>query len=184
MMKYRSVIPLFLLLIVLPGCGHGQEQEKGKVCTDNGRFCFRLPVEHEKEDTLLEHISEVNASLIYLAKLDYAGSNQLLAVSKFVSEDKMSADSVFLITVNSIASFGDTEVEGYSLIDHGTYQASGKTLRYKISNPIMDVFCIMFYFMKDDPTTEMYEIKLTTTIDYVEECMVLSEQIALTVEMK
>ena len=47
----------------------------------------------------------------------------------------------------------------FKLIEGKTYQVNGKTLRLKISHHYNEFYSIMYYFMKDGYSNELYELK-------------------------
>ena len=106
-------------------------------------------------------------------------------VSKYIAKDKMSIEDAFNQSVKTTTSFNsDSLTDNFQLIDYKTYEANGITLRYKISMHFDKIYSIMYYFMKDDYSNELYEIKTSASKNDLSIALKFSEKVALTVNIK
>lgn len=157
------------------------------ICIDNNSCSIELPSGYVNmtETDIFKEISEANTHILFLAFTDPTKRTSTFSVSKYSADEPMSIDSAFSYTVNSIATMGGTQMtDSYKLIDYGTYQLEGKMMRFKISTIDKTSINIMYYFMKNDYSTELYEIKLVTEKAKLEEGKKYIEKVALTFAFK
>lgn len=108
----------------------------------------------------------------------------MFSVSKYVAEDEMSIEEAFMVSVETIANIDiDSLTDNFKLIDYKEYKVQGKTLRYKISEHYNRVNAIMYFFMKDNYSNELYEIKITTEKGELAKALSFMEGIALSVRI-
>jgi len=106
-------------------------------------------------------------------------------VSKYIAPNKMTIEAAFNQSVNTATNFNsDSLTDNFQLIDYKTYKVHGKTIRYKISKHFDRVYTIMYYFMKDDYSDELYEIKTSATKEGLSKAKIFCEKVALSVSIK
>lgn len=186
---------LVLILITLSFlmCGSCNNSKKGNDKVSNGTyfdthgFSFKIPKDCENitNDELGKLLKQGNPSIDYLAKVAFPFGNSLFSVSTFVNEEKIYMDSAFIKTVNYVATLRGDTVKNYRLVDYGIKKLNNKILRYKISCAYDSVYSVMYYFMKDDYSRFMNEMKITcrgqNNLKTVQNYL---EKIALTVNFK
>jgi hypothetical protein len=74
------------------------------------------------------------------------------------------------------------EKEDYKLVDFGVKKINNKYLRVKISSYLGDFYNVRFYFMKDDYSKDLYEIKTGCLGDELRKTCELMEKAALSVQ--
>ena len=134
--------------------------------TDGYGFSFDLPKECEvfsKED--LEDIRIINPNITFMAVAGLPSVNTILSISVYDLHESTSIDSAFTATVKHVATTPDEEAAGnYRLIDYGIQKTEGKFLRYKISYTDSTIN-IMYYFMKDNYSNLLYELKSISPLE-------------------
>ncbi len=152
------------------------------ICIDNNSCTIELPKGYVNmtESDIFKIIAEANTHILFLAFTDTIKRTSTFSVSKYSADEPMTIDSAFNYTVNSVATTCGTQMaDSYKLIDSGTYQLEGKMMRFKISTIDKMSINIMYYFMKDDYSNELYEIKLITPKDKLKEGKKYIEKVAL-----
>ena len=147
--------------------------------TDGYGFSFNLPEECEvlsKHD--LENIRELDPTITFMALTGLPFVCSTVSISVYDLHQETILDSAFIKTVKHIPTqpVGDT-TWNYRLIDYGIQMVDNKPLRYKISCIDSTDYYIMYYFMKNDKSNILYEIKATcyseneikTAKDFIEE---------------
>lgn len=126
----------------------------------DGTIRFVVPYQHTFSEELLKVLLTVNDKLLYVATLKAETEDQpvMFSVSKYMNDNRVSIQEAFDGTVKF-----RPDVAGYELLGHGTEQVAGRILRYKISNVSYDgseVASIMYYFMNNDASEALYELKV------------------------
>ncbi len=139
---------------------------QGKIKIDSS-VSIVLPYRYDKDQSLLKALQQMNETVVY-ATILYTAKNEkiLFTTSRYINEEAILIDSAFNETVQHIPE-GMEEI--YMLVDYGKYNKDGRALRFKQSKIRIangkEVFNIMYYFMKDDRSKEMYEIKISGSKD-------------------
>lgn len=187
-MKMKNILFLLVsvLIIVVSYSNNPVEEHSKLVRIDNNNFEFELPKDSKEIDGDLKNaMLQLNSNILYLAICDTNGSGNMFMVSKYVSENKESIEEAFMQSVNTASNFNiDTLSNDFHLIDYKVYKVKGKTLRYKISAHFGNVNTIMYYFMKDDYSNELYEIKAIARKNELPKVLNFMEEVALSVKIK
>ena len=172
----------FILVIVLMGFGTVQEKQRIKV---NSEFSLILPTLNLEMEDLLASLKEINPNVIFLRSFRTLKNKPILfAVSRYENSERTKLDTVFFKqTVNIKASNLGEISNSYKLISYNRYKKSNKLLYTKVSSPMEGQCCVMYYFMKNNFSEVMYEIKLSGGITEIEEMKTISEKIALSVKL-
>jgi hypothetical protein len=180
--KYFPICLIIVLVIGLFGFGTVQEKKRIKI---NSEFSLVLPTPNKEMKELFTAINEVNPTVIFLRSFRTLKNKPILfAVSKYENSERIKLDTVFFKqTVNSIASIQGEVSNSYKLISYNRYIKSNKLLYIKVSSPMEGQCCVMYYFMKNNFSNVMYEIKLSGGNNEMEEMKTISEKIALSVKL-
>ncbi len=151
----------------------------------NHEFSFALPFPYEVNSELLEVVHEVNPDVIGFYLLDIKDMpNTPMTVSRYTASEPMTLDDAFFNeTVGAEPDNLDSLTQGYKLISFDQYNKAGKSLYRKVSSPIEGRCCVMYYFMKDNHSTSLYEVKVVGDMGEKERIMELAEEIALNVTL-
>jgi hypothetical protein len=179
---------LFIIIstLILFSCSNNISKNRNLVSIDSNQFEFELPKESkELNNDFKEVMLEVNNKILYLALCDTNNSKYLFMVSKYIAPNKMTIDAAFNQSVNTTTNLdSDSLTDNFQLIDYKTYEVHGKTIRYKISMHFDRIYTIMYYFMKDDYSTELYEIKTSASKNDLSKALKFIEKVALSVRIK
>lgn len=180
--KYFPICLIIVLVIGLFGFGTVQEKQRTKI---NSEFSLVLLTPNLEMKELFTAIKEVNPTVIFLRSFKTLKKKPILfAVSKYENSERIKLDTVFFKqTVNSKASIQGEVSNSYKLISYNRYMKSNKLLYTKVSSPMEGQCCVMYYFMKNNFSEVMYEIKLSGGITEIEEMKTISEKIALSVKL-
>jgi tetratricopeptide (TPR) repeat protein len=145
---------------------------------DGYGFSFYLPkgCKNITDDELGRLLKEANPNLCYIAEVSFSFGNELFGVSCYNKGKEINIDTAFLETVKHIATLPNEPAENYKVVNYGIRKYDEKVLRFKISCVKDSVYSIMYYFMKDNYSRFLYEMKLTcrkhndlkTTQNYLE----------------
>lgn len=131
--------------------------------TNNYGFSFDLPDFCEVlsvED--LERIREIDPSITFMALTGLPFVCSTVSNSVYDLHDETLIDSAFIKMVKHIPTPPyDDPFWNYRLIDYGTQMLDSIILRYKISCVDSTDYHIMYYFMKNDKSNILFEIKGT-----------------------
>ncbi len=173
--NYSKIVLFFLLLISFNSC-HKQTDNLNLTYIDNNKFGFELPNEFyvlQDTDSEARFVKKLNPDIIYLARTTRDSINYLFSVSKYSYHSSNPMEYVFYSMVKTIPT--NYEKEQYKLVDFGVKKINNKLLRVKISSYLGEIYNIRFYFMKDDYSKDLYEIKtaclgneITKTCDFME----------------
>ncbi len=105
----------------------------------------------------------------------------LFSVSRYENSEADKLDNVFNEqTVNYKDNIFGNE---YKLISYRKYKSGNKILYEKVSSPIEGQYCDMYYFMKNNFSNVMYEIKISGKMNEMNEMETIAEKIALSVKL-
>jgi hypothetical protein len=141
-----------------------------------------LPNHSEKQENLFYTLKKANPNIIFLRAILTSKNNRILfAVSRYENSESDKLDIVFNEqTVNYKDNIFGTE---YKLISYLKYKSGNKILYEKVSSPIEGQCCVMYYFMKNNYSNVMYEIKLSGEMNEMDELKTIAEKIALSVKL-
>ena len=136
-------------------------------------------------EELFSAITKVNPTVIFLRSLSTSKNKPILfAVSRYETTKSLSLSSAFYEqTANhKPTNLGDISKE-HKVISFREYKKGNKTLYTKVSKPFEEHCVVMYYFMKDNFSKVMYEIKLSGKLSDKEEMESIAEKIALSVKL-
>ncbi len=186
-MKALPFLIISVLIFVFFSCNNHISSNSKLVQIDNNKFEFELPKDSKEfEGELKNSLIEMNSNILYLALCGTKNSRYWFSVSKYISEYKTSIEEAFIESVLTTTNLdvNDTLKDNYRLVDFKIYHIKEKTLRYKISEHFDKVYTLMYYFMKDDYSNELYEIKATADTNNLPEVLKFLEKVALSVKIK
>jgi hypothetical protein len=160
----KCFLPIFyfsLYIMILGSCNNakkGNENLTDSTYVDSLGFSFEIPegCENITNGELGLLLKENNPYLDFLGSIGFPWGNSLLAVSTYIEPEPISIDTAFIQTAKYAPPY-----DGYRLVDYGIKQSRDKILRYKISSFKDSVFSVMYYYMKDDYSRILNEMKLT-----------------------
>ncbi len=182
----RNLTFLMFSLFIIVSCKNNIIESKNSIIIDNNHFEFELPDESKELDGEFKNlILQQNNNIVYLALCDTNKSKYLFTVSKYIARDKMSIEEAFTQSLETTTNLNsDSLKDNFQLIDYKTYEAQGITIRYKISMHFDKIYTIIYYFMKDDYSNELYEIKTSASKNDLSSAFKFLEKVALTVNIK
>jgi hypothetical protein len=185
-MKIKFKICFSILLFSITSIGllsFNVHQEKTRIKV-NSEFSIILPTPNVDMSDLLVSLQKVNPNVIFLSSIGKSKSKPILfAVSRYEDSKNEKLDTVFYEqTVNFKANNLGEIANNYKLISHSRYKKEGKLLYTKVSSPTEGQCSVMYYFMKNNYNTVMYEIKLTGEMTEMESMKTTAEKISLSVE--
>ena len=153
--------------------------------TNDYGFSFDLPEFCEvfsSED--LERIRGIDPTITFMALTGLAFVCSTVSISVYDLHKETLLDSAFFKTVKHIPIPPDDDPDwNYRLIDYGTQMVDSITLRYKISCVDSTDYHIMYYFMKNNRSNILFEMKATCYSQYeINSAKDFIEGIALTVK--
>ncbi|MGN6164482.1 MAG: hypothetical protein ACTHOF_08075 [Flavisolibacter sp.] len=173
----KKILPLLFVLLTATCFS---QNAPGKRIVIDGTLSLSLS-NYQQDERLTKALQDVNNKIVYVAIINTAPKKIPFAVSKYHSEAVRSIDSAFDQTVRFKAADDDV----YKLVEAGTYKKDDKVLRYKISEITFDggakTNSVMYYFMKEDASNDLYEIKLSGNPKNRKELKAVLEQVALSV---
>ena len=171
--------------MIVTSCSNNISDNRNIISIDSNHFEFELPNDSKELEDLKKIMLELNGNILYLAVCDTNDSKNLFMVSKYIAPNKMSIEDAFAQSVETTTNFNiDSLKDNFELIDYKTYDVQGTTIRYKISKHFDKAYTIMYYFMKDDYSNELYEIKTSTTKEGLSKAKIFCEKVALSVSIK
>lgn len=185
--KMKNLLFIVSVSIAVVSCNSNHVVENVKsIRIDNNKFEFELPkASKEIGGDLRKALLQANSNILYYAICDTSGSKYMFSVSKYVAENEMTIEEAFMISVETTTNINtDSLTDNFQLIDYKEYIVQGKTLRYKISEHFNKVNAIMYYFMKDNYSNELYEIKISTKKSELTKSLNFMEEVALSVRIK
>ena len=173
----KIILPLFFVLLAATSLA--QKAASKRIVID-GSLSLSISTPHQDE-RLTKALKDLNDKIIYVAIINISSKKVPFAISKYHSEEIITIDSAFEETIN----FRPVDSDAYKLVESGTYKKDNKVLRYKISEITFSTGTktnsIMYYFMKGEASSDLYEIKLSSSPKNRKENKAVLEQIALSV---
>ena len=182
----KNLLFIMTALIIVVSCSKNISENVKLVSIDSNQFEFELPKESKEFDEDFKNLMlQHNNKILYIALCDTNETKDLFLVSKYIAKNKMSIEEAFIESVETTTNLNtDSLTENFQLIDYRTYEVDGITIRYKISKHFDKVYTIMYYFMKDDYSNELYEIKSSTNENGLSNAKKFMETVALSVRIK
>ncbi|MFM9007400.1 MAG: hypothetical protein ACKORE_02335 [Bacteroidota bacterium] len=185
------VVALITGVYKLPEPPQAQEEPSGiEVYAANTCFTldeslnFCIPVKSIYNPVIFGNVREANSDIQFMHILESDALNRpaSVCISTYVNDVAVSLDSAFS-TVLCQRNSTDTE-QDYQLIRCGETRVEGVRLYQKISIRGGDVCSIMHYFMENDFSTTVYEVKVGGFPNEMDSLKALAETIALSVRFK
>jgi hypothetical protein len=160
------------------------EYHAGDCFTIDNKLTFCLPVNSVSSEKMLSEMKSYNETTLFFHAIT---TNQLsnlttVMVSKYEGIVPISIDSAFNKYLKYRA-VDDSEKE-YELLSCEKYTIGNKILYRKITKRKEDICSIMHYFMDNDFSKEVYEIKVGGIISEKDKLITLADAIALTATFK
>jgi hypothetical protein len=180
---FTALFSVFLLAFGMYSFTIIQEKQRIKINED---FSLVIPLPNVEVEELFSAITKANPNVVFL-RLFLTSKNEevLFAVSRYETTKALSLRSAFYEqTANHKANnLGEDVSKKYKLISFREYKKSNRTLYTKVSRPFEGHCNVMYYFMKNNFSNVMYEIKLSGKFSEKEEMESLAEKIALSVKL-
>jgi hypothetical protein len=184
-LKSNRLYVIVLLLLII--CNSSVNRDLNTLISyiDDFGFGFDLPAScyDITDGELGQSLIEINPTIEFIAKVELDFGNTLFSVSAYDLKKITTIDSAFSQAVNYRGMLGEIPVSNYKLTDYGKERFNDKDFRYKISCTDDRIYNIMYYFMREDLSNVLYEIKL---ISPSEKDVILAKDfllnVALTVE--
>ena len=144
-----------------------------------------IPLPNVELEELFLAITKVNPTVIFLRSFSSSKNKPILfAVSRYENSKPVKLSSAFYEqTANhKPTNLGDISKD-HKVISFREYIKGNKTLYSKVSKPFEEQCNVMYYFMKDNFSKVMYEIKLSGKLSEKEEMESIAEKIALSVKL-
>lgn len=144
-----------------------------------------IPLPNVELEELFSAITKVNPTVIFLRSLSTSKNKPILfAVSRYENSKPVKLSSAFYeLTANhNPTNLVDLSKE-HKVISFREYKKGNKTLYTKVSKPFEEHCVVMYYFMKDNFSKVMYEIKLSGKLSEKKEMESIAEKIALSVKL-
>ena len=160
----KCFLPIFLIslyVMILGSCNNDKKSNvnlSDNTYVDSLGFSFKMPegCENITNSELGVLLKKSNPNLNFVGIIDFPCGNSLLAVSTYIGPEPISIDTAFIQAAKYVPPY-----DGYRLVDYGIKQSRDKILRYKISSLKDSVFSVMYYYMKDDYSRILNEMRLT-----------------------
>lgn len=129
--------------------------------TNDYGFSFDIPEFCEVFSTEeIERIRGIDPSITFMALTGLPFVCSTVSISVYDLHQETLLDSAFIITVKHIPTPPDDDPAwNYRLIDYGTQLVDTITLRYKISCVDSTDYHIMYYFMRNNKSNILFEMK-------------------------
>jgi hypothetical protein len=179
--KHTLVFCVFLIAFGIYSFTYVQEKSRLKI---NDDMSLVIPVYSGELEDLFTRITEVNPNVIFLRSLITLKNKQILfSVSRYETTKSLSLSSAFYEqTANHHpTNLGDIS-KNHKVISFREFIKENKTLYTKVSKPFEGQCNVMYFFMKDNFSNVMYEIKLSGSISEKELMESIAEKIALSVK--
>jgi len=183
----RILLCTLILCSILYSCRHKESADyKNYILFDNGRVGFIKPAGSYPSSSYIDVMKAVNPNIIFVLKLDSINYPwQFISVAKYVTDTITPMEIAF---IEKTVKYPPARM-GWKkrLADFGVYDKNGRRYRYKVSNVdyegilsiLKEVYRdgdslniskpeykvqlkIMFYFMKNDLDSVMYELTIAT----------------------
>lgn len=151
----------------------------------NDDLSLVIPLPNVELEELFSAITKVNPTVIFLRSLSISKNKPILfAVSRYENSKPVKLSSAFYEqTANHHpTNLGDIS-KNHKVISFREYIKGNITLYTKVSKPFEGQCNVMYYFMKDNFSNVMYEIKLSGSISEKELMKSIAEKIALSVKI-
>lgn len=148
---------LFILFLIITISGKAQ-----KSLSPDGVIHYQINVPHELRNDLLQVVKKGNPNIVQLDMLKIQDNNLPLGISIYEGDDVTSIEDVLKNYVYNVkANEVTSNIEGKS------FNKDGKVFHRKITISNMgdrQVYNVMYYFMKNNKSKTLYELKLNGSI--------------------
>ena len=186
-MKKTTIQILGLLLIVLVVTGSIYYVKNSQNRTqDDASFSLKLPKGAEESKEFMDILKKANSDIQFFRLLNYKKDKQIImSVSKYVNTTPADINEAFY-ELTAVYEPSNQENLGldYKLLSYDSYKKEDKMLYTKVSSPFASKCAIMFYFMHNNFSNELYELKLVGDIQDINTIKQIAETMALSVEVE
>lgn len=178
MKSLQSPIVLICCILAVGFCGFTTPELKERTQV-NKELSLTLPPQSKKIDELFAKIKKVNPTIIFFRTISTQDQQFLFAVSHYKNAQPLQLAQAF----KSATKINEPLSSTYKLISLQSYKKGNTLLYRKISNPFKGQCSVMYYFMKNNYSTTLYEIKLSGPLKHIEKIKNMAEKIALSVKI-
>lgn len=163
--NFNIIFLLVMIFILNTSCKHTSNNNKQDFVTYTNDYglSFDLPDFCEilsGED--LERIRRIDPTITFMALTGLPFVCSTISILVYDLHKETLLDSAFVNTVEHFPTPPDEDPAwNYRLIDYGTQMVDSITLRYKISCVDSTDYHIMYYFMKNNRSNILFEMKAT-----------------------
>ena len=186
-MKKTIVLLFSLLLIVLihSGSVYYVKNIQNRTQVDD-RFSLVLPEGATESKEFMDILKKANSDILFFRLLNYKKDKQIImSVSKYVNTTSADINEAFY-ELTAVYEPSNQENLGldYKLLSYNSYMKEDKMLYTKVSSPFPSKCAVMFYFMHNNFSNALYEIKLVGDIQDINTIKQIAETMALSVEVE
>lgn len=183
----KTILLIFSLLIVLVlfGSIYYVKNSNNRTQVD-ASFSLKLPEGAEESKEFMDILKKANSDIQFFRLLNYKKDKQIImSVSKYVNTTPADINDAFyeLTAVYEPSNQENLGLE-YKLLSYDSYKKEDKMLYTKVSSPFASKCAIMFYFMHNNFSNELYELKLVGDIQDINTIKQIAETMALSVEVE
>jgi hypothetical protein len=180
-----QILGLLLIVLVLFGSIYYVKNIQNRTQVDD-RFSLVLPEGAEESKEFLDILKKANSDIQFFRLLNYKKDKQIImSVSKYVNTTPADINEAFY-ELTAVYDPSNQENLGldYKLLSYNSYKKEDKILYTKVSSPFPSNCAVMFYFMHNNFSNELYEIKLVGDIQDINTIKQIAETMALSVEVE
>jgi hypothetical protein len=179
------IFSLLLIVLVLLGSIYYVKNVKNRTQVD-ASFSLKLPEGAEESKEFMDILKKANSDIQFFRLLNYKKDKQIImSVSKYVNTTPADINEAFY-ELTAVYEPSNQENLGldYKLLSYDSYKKEDKMLYTKVSSPFPSKCAIMFYFMHNNFSNELYELKLVGDIQDINTIKQIAETMALSVEVE
>lgn len=131
-------------------------------------------------------LKKANNDILFFRLLNIKKDKQIMvSVSKYVNSTPADINEAFYeFTVVYEPTNQENMGFAYKLLSYDSYKKEGRLLYTKVSSPFPSNCAVMFYFMRNNFSKELYELKLVGDINDLKTIKQIAEIMALSVEVE
>jgi hypothetical protein len=179
------IFSLLIILLALFGSIYYVKKIQNRTQVD-ASFSLKLPEGAEESKEFMDILKKANSDIQFFRLLNYNKDKQIImSVSKYVNTTPADINEAFY-ELTAVYEPSNQESLGldYKLLSYNSYKKEDKILYTKVSSPFPSKCAVMFYFMHNNFSNELYEIKLVGDIQDIKAIKQIAETMALSVEVE
>jgi hypothetical protein len=176
---------LFFIVLIHSGSVYYVKNIQNRTQVDD-RFSLVLPEGATESKEFMDILKKANIDILFFRLLNYNKDKQIImSVSKYVNTTPADINEAFY-ELTAVYEPSNQENLGldYKLLSFNSYKKEDKVLYTKVSSPFPSKCAVMYYFMHNNFSNALYEIKLVGDIQDIKSIKQIAETIALSVEVK